>query len=117
MDSLYTNIDTTEGIKAVKDIFLQYPHTKRPDEELLQLLEINLTRNDFEFNNKFYLQVKGTTMGKEIHPDICQHLYDSIISLYIILDVWMIYWVCGLIQERNFKFLSRSLIILTLQLQ
>lgn len=41
---------------------------KRPDKELIQLLEINLTRNDFEFNGDFYLQVKGTAMGKKFAP-------------------------------------------------
>lgn len=51
MWTAYTNIDTAEGIKAVKDVFLQYPDTKRPDEELLQLLDIYLTRNKFKFNN------------------------------------------------------------------
>ena len=37
---------------------------KRPDKEILKLLEINLTRNDFQFDDKFYLQTKGTAMGK-----------------------------------------------------
>lgn len=33
---------------------------------MLQLLEINLTRNDFEFNNPFFLQIKGTAIGKKV---------------------------------------------------
>lgn len=37
-----------------------------PDKELLQLLEINLTRNDFEFDNQFDLQINGTVIGKTI---------------------------------------------------
>lgn len=66
--SLYTNIDIPNGIKAVKNIFAKYPDPKRPDAELLQLLEINLTRNDFVFNNQYYLQIKGTAMGKRFAP-------------------------------------------------
>lgn len=68
VDSLYTNIDIQEGIQVIKDVFFRFPDKKRPDKELLQLLEINLTRNDFEFNGQFYLQIKGTAMGKKFAP-------------------------------------------------
>ncbi|XP_024859281.1 uncharacterized protein LOC112450144 [Kryptolebias marmoratus] len=68
IDSLYTNIDITEGISAIKNIFLKYPDSKRPEKELLELLEINLRRNDFEFDCQFYLQIKGTAMGKKFAP-------------------------------------------------
>lgn len=68
VDSLYTNIDIDEGIQAIKNIFFKFPDKKRPDKELLQLLEINLRRNDFQFDNKFYLQIKGTAMGKKFAP-------------------------------------------------
>ena len=68
VNSLYTNIDIQAGLDAVKKVFEKYPDPKRPDEELLQLLEINLTRNDFMFDGKFYLQIKGTAMGKRFAP-------------------------------------------------
>lgn len=68
IDSLYTNINTESGLKAVKNTFLKYPNKKRPDKELLQLLTINLTRNDFVFNSQFYLQISGTAMGKKFAP-------------------------------------------------
>ncbi|XP_024122529.1 uncharacterized protein LOC112143026, partial [Oryzias melastigma] len=68
VDSLYTNIDTQEGLAAVKNIFNTFKDQKRPDEEILQLLEINLTKNDFEFNGHFFLQIKGTAMGKKFAP-------------------------------------------------
>lgn len=68
IDSLYTNIDIGAGLTAVKNTFDRYPDQNRPDKEILQLLEINLTRNDFEFNGEFYLQIKGTAMGKRFAP-------------------------------------------------
>ncbi|GAA6073383.1 uncharacterized protein LOC105358296 isoform X1 [Tachysurus ichikawai] len=68
IDSLYTNIDTRDGIRAVKNIFQKYPDISRPDKELIQLLTINLNRNDFEFNGEFFLQIKGTAMGKKFAP-------------------------------------------------
>lgn len=68
VDSLYTNIDTQEGITTIRDILLKFPDKNRPNKELLQLLEINLTRNDFEFDGQFFLQTKGTAMGKKFAP-------------------------------------------------
>lgn len=68
IDSLYTNIETEAGLRAVKKIFGKYPDHQRPDTELVTLLEINLGRNDFEFNNQYFLQVKGVAMGKKFAP-------------------------------------------------
>lgn len=68
IDSLYTNIDIQEGINSDEFSKNIWTKKKRPDKELIQLLEINLTRNDFEFNGDFYLQVKGTAMGKKFAP-------------------------------------------------
>ena len=68
IDSLYTNIDTRLGLQAVRDIFNKYPDSARPDEALLALLELGLTKNDFEFDSRCYLQVHGTAMGKKFAP-------------------------------------------------
>lgn len=68
VDSLYTNIPIPEGIDAVREIFRRYPDPTRPDTELIQLLYINLTKNDFVFDKKYYLQVTGTAMGKRFAP-------------------------------------------------
>lgn len=54
VDSLYTNIDMTLGLKAVEAIFQKYPDDRRPDEALLTLLE----RNDFEFGASCFLQIQ-----------------------------------------------------------
>ena len=68
VDALYTNIDTHLGLKAVRETFQRYPDPNRPDEALLELLELGLTKNDFIFNEKYYLQVHGTAMGKKWAP-------------------------------------------------
>ena len=68
VNSLYTNIEIPLGIQAVRDIFARYPDASRPDEVLLRLLDISLTRNDFVFQDRFYLQIKGTAMGKRFAP-------------------------------------------------
>lgn len=35
---------------------------------MVELLHINLTKNDFIFDSTFYLQTKGTAMGKKFAP-------------------------------------------------
>lgn len=64
VESLYTNIDTQMGMAAVQAAF----DRSRPEEHLLQLLQLNLTRNDFQFDRKTFLQIKGTAMGKRFSP-------------------------------------------------
>ena len=49
----------------------------RPDVYLLRLLEISLTKNDFEFNKEFFLQISGTAMGK-ICTSLRQHLHGTL---------------------------------------
>lgn len=68
IDSLYTNINTEMGLRAVSNIFRRFPDTTRPDAEVLRLLEICLTNNDFQFDNKAYLQMEGTAMGQRYAP-------------------------------------------------
>ncbi|KAL2076761.1 hypothetical protein ACEWY4_027643 [Coilia grayii] len=68
VDSLYTNIDTALGLKAIKEWFRRYHQADRPNKLILELLELNLTHNDFEFNDDYYLQIRGTAMGKKFAP-------------------------------------------------
>ena len=39
-----------------------------PIQEISRLLELSLLHNDFQFNNKWYLQISGTAMGKRYAP-------------------------------------------------
>ena len=57
-----------ERLRSLRQVFEKYPDPKRPDQELIQLLDINLTKNDFVFNGQYYLQIKGTAMGKKFAP-------------------------------------------------
>lgn len=71
IDSLYTNIDSTLGLAAVKELVLEHSDPQRPDEEIITLLEVNLTRNDFIFNSKHFLQIHGTAMGEKVSTSLC----------------------------------------------
>jgi len=66
--SLYTNMNIDRSLDCVKKIFAENKDEKRPDDSILQLLEISLKNNDFQFNDKNYLQIMGTAMGKRFAP-------------------------------------------------
>lgn len=66
VDSLYTNIDNDLGIAAVTKAFATQP--KPIHKYIIQLLRLSLEGNDFIFNNRHYLQVSGTAMGKKFAP-------------------------------------------------
>ena len=40
----------------------------RQDKHILELLELSVKNNDFEFNNQTFLQIPGTAMGKKFAP-------------------------------------------------
>jgi hypothetical protein len=39
------------------------PHVKPSNESLMKLLKLVLTRNNFHFNGRHYLQFRGTAIG------------------------------------------------------
>ena len=82
----------------------KHPNIKRPDKELLELLEITLKNNDFIFNNEQYLQVCGASMGRTYVPGIAdlylEYLDDRAmfgfkLILFFIFAFWMIYFLFG----------------------
>lgn len=77
IDSLYTNIDIQEGLQAIKNIFIKNPDTSRPDRELIQLLEINLNRNDFEFNGDFPFKSKARRWAKSLPRPTPTYLWQN----------------------------------------
>ena len=70
--SLYTNIPIDEGLRCVANAPLQNrDRNNEPDtSELIQLLRLVLTCNNFEFNGEHYLQINGTAMGTKVAPSL-----------------------------------------------
>lgn len=66
--SLYTNMKHDLTINSIKKVFANNPDKNRPDSYIIDLLEIILSNNDFEFNDSTYLQICGCPMGKIIGP-------------------------------------------------
>ena len=68
--SLYTNIPHLEGIQSIKEMLAIHksPDTLPHNSYIIELLELVLTNNHFEFNGEFYHQVSGTAMGTKLAP-------------------------------------------------
>ena len=69
--SLYTNIPNTEGCLAIYRLLCMHRtinSRELTNTNICQLLWLVLTKNNFDFNGKHYLQVGGTAMGTRLAP-------------------------------------------------
>jgi hypothetical protein len=85
IESMYTNIPTTEINNIIKNILNNEHYTSKEEkEELLHILSMILKQNYLQFNNQFFKQNEGLTMGaptSEILAEtFIQHLEHTIIN-------------------------------------
>ena len=68
--SLYTNTPHNGGIQSTKEMLtIHKPPDSLPHNlYIIELLELVLTNNHFEFNGKYYHQLSGTAMGTKLAP-------------------------------------------------
>lgn len=68
--SLYTNIPQAEGIGATVNAYMNANTPVSLDEDTLStLLRLVLGYNNFEFDEKHFLQISGTAMGTKMAPN------------------------------------------------
>ena len=63
--SMYTNICHSKGLQAVRDVMINYLIY---DDPIIERLELSLKSNDFLFNDEWFIQKVGTSMGKDCAP-------------------------------------------------
>jgi hypothetical protein len=71
--SMYTNIDSTSGISALRELLTTNAAlipTDFPKDLFLQVLEIVMSNNVFSFADSYWLQLSGTAMGT---PAACSY--------------------------------------------
>ena len=68
--NLYTNIPHNKGIQSAKEMLaIHKPPGSLPHNcYIIDLLELVLTNNHFEFNGKYYHQLSGNAMGTKSAP-------------------------------------------------
>lgn len=68
VSSLYTNIPHADGLKALQFYLDQRNVKNPPTNTLIRLAELVLTLNVFEFNQDYYHQINGVSMGSRFGP-------------------------------------------------
>lgn len=69
VESLYTNIPHNSGLDACKHYLnLRPPNSKPSTNFILTLISLILSFNNFKFQDKNYLQIRGTAMGTRMAP-------------------------------------------------
>ena len=100
---LYTNIDQLEGIKAVREILEQNSDDDDRNIFILELLELVLSQNIFEFDQQLYRQCIGAAMGGKPIPDYANIFMSK-------LDKQIMQVTDGLFPDENkIKFFKRFL--------
>ena len=66
--SLYTSIPNNEGIVSVKKKYDHDPNKTIRTKIIATFLALTLILNNFIFNSKFYLQIKGCAVGTICAP-------------------------------------------------
>ena len=94
---MYTNIPNAEGISAVKAAYESYPEKSVAAKIIITFLALILALNNFMFNCKNYLQIRGCAMGTYIYGKIWTEKYLPLIKgkvdLYLryIDDIFLIW--------------------------
>ena len=96
--SLYTNIPNSEGIQCIREILNRERNKleKPSNESLIDLLDMVLTKNNFQFNKQNYLQIGGTAMGTRVAPTYANlfmaNLEEKLVSSYKLQPkIWLRY--------------------------
>ena len=76
--SFYANIPHEEGVEACKELLNARTVQEPPTEDIVKLITLIFTKNNFSFNNKHYLQLKGTAMGTCMAPSYANIFMDNL---------------------------------------
>lgn len=96
VSSLYTNIDTDEGLTIVEEELEKAGQNQPSAKTLTCLLEKVLKLNNFTFNQENFIQVKGTAMGTRAAPNFANVYMGRLEEQFVYQTVWFDYiidWV------------------------
>jgi hypothetical protein len=83
--ALYPNIPHQGALDAVKNMLHKHrPGPVRPSNDtLVKLLSMVLTKNNFTFNGKHFLQLIGTSIGTKAAPGVANHYLDWFERMFV----------------------------------
>lgn len=77
VNSLYTAIPHTEGIACIQETLDSMNLAPPMKQFLLTLLTIILTKNYFQYQESYYIQLQGTAMGSNVAPTYANLFMDK----------------------------------------
>ena len=86
VQSLYTNIPNDLGLAAAKKALQKLrpqPGLKPSNDSLVKLMELVLTRNNFQFNGENFIQTGGVSMGTRMAPNFSDDFLADFEELYV----------------------------------
>ena len=113
VESLYTNIDKDVGLKAIR--FWMKKHRDKIDPRFSEdfvcdAIRIILENNTFRFDNKSYLQIKGTAMGTKMAPTYANLVLAYLEEMmYEKMETNLEY--CNFIKENHLRYLDDCFIV------
>ena len=93
--SLFTQIPHNEGISAVARALERLKESKVSNRVIIKFLSLTLYLNNFEFNDKHYVQKKGSSMGSKSSCKYADIFMDNFEKRYIyprIIDKYLAYY-------------------------
>jgi hypothetical protein len=94
VSSLYTNIPHGEGLLAAREALEKSrPGDVNPKNyfSIINLLEFVLTKNNFQFDGKFYLQICGTAMGSKANIYLDRFENKFVYTYHLKPVIWLRY--------------------------
>ncbi|KAJ8023765.1 hypothetical protein HOLleu_36299 [Holothuria leucospilota] len=86
VSSLYTSIPHHAALAAIRHYLDQRQDPNIPTTTFLRLTELVLTQNCFQFNGRFFRQIKGVAMGTKLGPSVAcltmGHFEEQMFSRY-----------------------------------
>jgi hypothetical protein len=86
VEALYPNIPNKEGMEAAKlalDESRKGTNVRPTNAALMRLLNLVLKRNNFQFNGKHYLQIRGTAIGTKLAVGFANNYVAFFERLYV----------------------------------
>ena len=98
--ALYTNMDIDLTISIIHEIFAEFPDSRRPDKQLLRLLELTLRNNDFEFAGRiFSSNLWHSDMGKRYAPSLANiflRKFDKKAAFGFFIKLYYAFWTTSI---------------------
>jgi len=90
VSSLYTNIDTDEGLTIVQEQIGKTNQNKPSSKTLSCLLDEVLKVSNFSFRNEQYIQIKGTDVGLRviIVAPVCKRIHEGLGERFVYQTMW-----------------------------